>query len=152
MIHPNKLTKILKISQQRRKKIATMLMVNFLFSTILFAFPQSKCDGICSLEIESHECSDMTEMTCCDMMEMNNSNSIPCGMEISDISCDYTLDAVNDYTFIVPKTADTNVELIKINSITLSFEEKTPNLFVKSQNIVSYSSPPIYINISSFLI
>ena len=152
MIHLNKLIKTLKISPVTRKRIAMMLMVNFLFSTILFAFPQSKCDGMCSLEIESHECSDMVEMTCCDMMEMNNTNPIPCEMEISDISCDYTLDAVNDYTFIVPKTADTNVELIKINSITLSFEEIMPNLFVKSQNIVSYSSPPIYINISSFLI
>ncbi len=142
----------LKISQLRRKRIATILLINFLFSTILFAFPQSKCDGMCSTEVESHECSDMIEMTCCDMMDMNNSNSTPRGMEITDNSCDYIIDTVDDFTFVVPKTIDTNIELPEIANIVINDIEITPHFFFISQNSLLYSSPPIYLNISSFLI
>jgi hypothetical protein len=142
----------LKISQLRRKRIATILLINFLFSTILFAFPQSKCDGMCSIEVESHQCADMKEMTCCEMMDMNNTNSTPCGMEITDNSCDYMIDAIDDITFLVPKTIDTSIELLEIAHIILNEIEKTPDFFIKSQNTLLNSSPPIYITISSFLI
>jgi hypothetical protein len=142
----------LKISQLRRKRIAIILLANFLLSTILFAFPQSKCDGMCSIEAESHQCSDMMEMTCCDMMDMNNSNSTPCEMEITDNSCDYMIDAIDDFTFVVPKTIDTNIELPEIADIIISDIEKTPRFLVKSQNTILDSSPPIYLTISSFLI
>ena len=142
----------LKISQLRRKRIAAILLINFLFSTFLFAFPQSKCDGMCSLEVESHQCSEMKEMTCCDMMDMNNSNSTPCGMEITDNSCDYMIEAIDDFTFVVPKTIDTEIELPEIEHIFLSDIENTPQFIIVSQNTILNSSPPIYLNISSFLI
>lgn len=128
------------------------MLINFLSSTVLFAFPQSKCDGMCSIEIESHKCADMNEMTCCDMMDMNNSNSIPCEMEITDNSCDYMIDAIDDITFLVPKTIDINIELSEIAHILINDIEKTPDFFFKSQNTLLNSSPPIYITISSFLI
>lgn len=144
--------KSIKISQLRRKRIAIILLSNFLFSTILFGFPQSKCDGMCSTQVELHQCSDMKEMTCCDMMDMNNTNSTPCGMEISDNSCDYIIDTVEDFTFVVPKTIDTNIELFEITSIIINDIEKTPFLFIKSQNTLFNSSPPIYLTVSSFLI
>ena len=142
----------LKISQLRRKRIATILLINFLFSTILFAFPESKCDGMCSIDVESHQCSDFAEMTCCDMMDMNNTNSIPCEMEFADNSCDYIIDAIDEFTFLVPKTIDTNIELPVIAQIIINDIEKTPPFFVLSQNAILYSSPPIYLTISSFLI
>ena len=142
----------LKISQLRRKRIAAFMLINFLFSTILFAFPQSKCDGMCSIEVESHQCSDMNEMTCCEMMDMNNTNSTPCGMEITDNSCDYIIDAIDDITFLVPKTIDTNIELLEIAHIIIKDIEKTPHFFIISQNTILDSSPPIYLTISSFLI
>ena len=107
---------------------------------------------MCSFEVESHECSDMIEMTCCDMMDMNNSNSTNCGMEITDSSCDYIIDTVDDFTFVVPKTIDTNIELPEIANIVINDIEITPHFFIVSQNSLLYSSPPIYLNISSFLI
>ena len=107
---------------------------------------------MCSIEVESHQCSDVKEMTCCEMMDMNSSNSIPRGMEITDNSCDYTIDGVSDHMFLVPKTVDTNFELIKVDNTILSIDQQTPVSFVQSQILVSYSTPPIYITISSFLI
>ncbi|MCW8849050.1 MAG: hypothetical protein OQJ81_03650 [Melioribacteraceae bacterium] len=128
------------------------MLANFILSTILFTFPQSRCDGMCSIEVESHQCSDIKEMTCCDMMDMNNTNSTPCGMEITDNSCDYIIDVIDDITFLVPKTIDTNIELLEIALIITSDIEKTPRLLIKSQNTLLDSSPPIYLAISSFLI
>jgi hypothetical protein len=94
----------------------------------------------------------MNEMTCCEMMDMNNTNSTPCGMEITDNSCDYMIDAIDDITFLVPKTIDTSIELPEIANIIINEIEKTPDFFIKSQNTLLNSSPPIYITISSFLI
>ena len=147
--------KSLKISQLRRKRIAAILLLNFLFSTVLFSFPQSKCDGMCSIEIELHACSDtveMTEMTCCDKMDMNNTNSIPCEMEITDNSCDYTVEAIDNFTFLVPKSLDTKIVLIEIAKINLNIVEKISDAFILSQNIIPDVSPPIYLANSSFLI
>ena len=86
------------------------------------------------------------------MMDMNNSNSTPCGMEISDNSCDYIIDEIDDFTFVVPKSIHTEIELHEIAHIITNEIEKTPDFFLKSQNTLLNSSPPIYITISSFLI
>lgn len=127
------------------------MLIHFIFSTVMFAFPQSKCDGMCSVEVESHHCSDMEEMTCCEMMDMNN-NSTPCGLEIADNSCDYMIDVIDDITFLVPKTIDTNIELPEIANIIINDIEKTPLFLIKAQNTILDSGPPIYLTISSFLI
>ena len=86
------------------------------------------------------------------MMDMNNSNSTPCGMEISDNSCDYIIDEIDDFTFVVPKSIHTEIELPEIKNIFLSDIENRPQFFIVSQNTILNSSPPIYLTISSFLI
>ena len=86
------------------------------------------------------------------MMDMNNTNSALCGMEINDNSCDYMIDAIDDFTFVIPKTIDTEIELPEIAQIFLSDIENTPQFFIVSQNTILDSSPPIYLTISSFLI
>jgi hypothetical protein len=107
---------------------------------------------MCSIEAESHQCSDMMEMTCCDMMDMNNTNSTSCGMEITDNSCDYKIDVIDNFTFLVPKTIDINIELPEIAIIIINDIEKTPLFLIKAQNTILDSGPPIYLTISSFLI
>ena len=144
--------KQLKISHLRRKKIGSFLLLNFLFTTTLFSFPQTICNGSCNNEVMNIECCSSKEMTCCDMMEMNNPDINTCEMEITDNSCDYMIDAVDDITFLVPKTIDTNIELPEIEHIIINEIEKTPDFFIKSQNTLLNSSPPIYITISSFVI
>lgn len=143
---------MLKISQKRRKSIAAFLLINFLFSTALFAFPQKECDESCNIIAEVNNCCDMDEMTCCDMMESNNAYSSPTDEQIAESSCDYVIDTVEDFTFLVPKTIETSIELNEISYIILNDIEKTPPFFIKSQNTLLNSSPPIYITISSFLI
>lgn len=144
--------KSLEISQQRRKRIAAILLINFLFSTVLFAFPQSKCDGMCSIGVVSHECSSMAEMTCCDMMDMNSDKTTPFEMEITDNSCDYVIDTIDDFSFLIPKSIDTKIDLSEIAIITIGVEEKTSTSFVLSNNIFHATSPPIFKTISSYLI
>jgi hypothetical protein len=142
----------LKISHLRRKKIGIFLLLNFLFTTILFSFPQTICNGSCSNEVMKNECCSSKEMTCCDMMDMNKPDSIPCEMEIANNSCEYMIDAIDDFTFLIPKTIDTNIELPEIAHIITNDIEKTPRFLIKSQNTLLYSGPPIYLTISSFLI
>lgn len=147
------MNKPLKISQLARKKVAILLLFNFLISTALVAFPQNQCDEMCSLEQDIHLCSEMKEMTCCDMMGMNDKdNSTPCGMEITESSCDFELDTIDNFTFIVPKTVDSKIVLTEVSCISFYVDQNISNSFIFSQNIISDVSPPIYLTVSSFLI
>ena len=147
------MNKPLKISQLTRKRTALLLLVNFFFSTFSFAYPLQECDGLCSLDIESHQCSEMVEMTCCDMMGMNdNDNSTPCGMEITKNSCEFELNIIDNFTFIVPKTVDSKIVLSEISSTNINVDQNISDSFILSQNIIPDVSPPIYLIVSSFLI
>ncbi len=86
------------------------------------------------------------------MMDMNNSNSSNCEMEITDNSCNYIIDSIDHFTFVVPKTIDTNIELPEIAHILINDIEITPHFFSITQNSLLDSSPPIYLSVSSFLI
>jgi len=148
-----RMNKDLKISQVVRKRIAVFLLLNFLFSTISFSLPQEKCDGMCSSQLESHECSDMVEMTCCDMMGMNNKNNLDSyGMEVTENSCDYEYSINENPIFIIPKIIDTKIVLSEIDIIDLEVEKEISNSFYIVQNVVPDVSPPIYLSVSSLLI
>ncbi len=95
----------------------------------------------------------MIEMTCCDMMGMNDKdNSTPCGMEITENSCDFELDTIDNFTFVVPKTVDSKIVLTEISSINSNVDQNFSNSFFLSQNIIPDINPPIYLTVSSFLI
>lgn len=141
-----------KISQRRRKKIAAILLINFLFSTVLFAFPQQKCDGKCSIDSDSHKCSDRKEMTCCDMMDKNQLKQNSFEMEISAKCCNNKIELIKELTLVIPKTVDTKSVLIEITDVLVNCDDKqfSPNII--SQNAIPNTSPPIFLTKSSFLI
>ncbi len=108
---------------------------------------------MCSIEQESHQCSEMVEMTCCDMMGMNDKdNTTHCGMEITENSCDFELNTIDTFTFVIPKTVDSKIILTEISSINFDVDQNIANEFILSQNVIPDVSPPIYIAVSSFLI
>ena len=144
--------KKLKISQKRRKRNGIILLIIFLLSSTLVAFPQSKCIGSCSnISVESNCCS-VKEDTCCDMMEININNSHPCEMEVNDNSCDYIIDVEDNFTFVVPKTTNSIIELSEIKNVILDTVLEKPQTFSLVRNNIIDSTPPIFITISSFLI
>jgi hypothetical protein len=145
------LKRTLKISQITRKRISVFLLLDFIVSTFLVALPQSRCNGMCSLEQKTHQCSEMVEMTCCDMMDMND-NSFACGMEVTENSCDFELNTIDTFTFVIPKTVDSKIILTEISSINFDVDQNISNEFILSQNVIPDVSPPIYITVSSFLI
>ena len=147
------MNKTIKISQLTRKRIAILLLLNFFLYTFSFAYPLQKCNGMCSLDQSTHQCSEMIEMTCCDMMGMNDKdNSTPCGMEITENSCDFELDTIDNFTFVVPKTVDSKIVITEVSSINFNVDRNISNSFILSQNIIPDVSPPIYLTVSSFLI
>lgn len=146
------MSKSFKILQPNRKLIALLLLVNFLFTTFLYSIPYKECDGSCNVVSEVLSCCEKEKMTCCDMMDMNSENNNNCEMEITDNSCDYVIHDTNEVIFLLPKTINTQIQLILIDSINLSFENEVKTPIVHSFDVISNSSPPIYINISSFLI
>lgn len=141
-----------KILQSNRKLIALLLLVNFLFTTFLYSIPHKECDGSCNDVSEVMSCCEKEKMTCCDMMDMKSENPNNCEMEITDNSCDYLIHDNNEVSFLLPKTINTQIQLIIIDSINLSFENEVERPIVHSIDVISNSCPPIYINISSFLI
>ena len=67
------------------------------------AIPQEECDGMCSIDMDSHQCAEMVAMSCCDTMGMNN-NIPSCGREVTENSCDFEYEPLEIFTFIIPKT------------------------------------------------
>lgn len=147
------MNKTLKISQVVRKKVALLLLLNFLFSTIYFALPQKNCNGMCNIGEEAHTCLTMeVEKSCCDMMGMNTNETSSCNMEISDVSCDYELSVLNNSTFIIPEIVDSKIELTTISILDYDVNSDFLNSFIQFNEVVPNISPPIYLSVSSFLI
>lgn len=143
----------LKISDHIRKKIALTLIVNFFLINVLSAFPQADCDGMCSIDDVTHECSDMNEMSCCNMMDMTHPEAISLfGTEVGENSCGYGYDTLSDFTFIIPKSLDTKIDIAKISITTIDFDKEIKYVISASDFTISDSGPPIYLSTSSFLI
>ncbi|MEE9431452.1 MAG: hypothetical protein V3V16_10450 [Melioribacteraceae bacterium] len=147
------MNKTLKISQGVRRKVALVLLINFLFSTIYLALPQESCNGMCDLDINVHTCSTMeVEKNCCEMMGMNTSKTSSCDMEISDVTCDYEISILTNSTFIVPKIIDSKIELATISILDSDINNNFINSFILFNDVTPKINPPIYLSVSSFLI
>lgn len=145
------MNKLLKISQIVRKRIAIVLLLNFFVSTVLVGFAHNECNGMCSLDSDSHKCSDNVEMSCCDMMNLD-SNTSACGMEVAENSCDYELTTIDNFISIIPKSVDIKITLTELSSSNCNFNQYISNSFILSQNFIPDISPPIYLAVSSFII
>jgi len=144
-----------KISHIVRKRAALFLLLNFLYSTILFAVPTENCNGFCDVAQEIHTCSNMKmdiEESCCDMMGMNENNSKSCDMEFSDLSCDYEFLTSDSFTFIIPKTVDSKIVFTEISNIGIYTKQDVSKKFILSHDIIPDITHPIYLTVSSFLI
>jgi hypothetical protein len=149
------LKKSIKISQKLRKRISLFLLLNFLSYTLLLAFPQKECDGLCEVngERQKQSCSQMMDRSCCDMFVLHkHQNSHSSDTKIKQDSCNFEYLVADNNTFIVPKVSDSKVELTEISAINLDLEPQVLHKFIISQNLISDVSPPIYITVSSFLI
>lgn len=146
------------ISPNWKKLTAIILLINFAFSPILFAFPQEECNGVCEMSSATHECSEMTSkiMTCCDMMEMNSDAnsavSAKAGIQISDINCALLFHERVNVSYLIPKTNDNNIEFVQITTIDFEKENFKVELFEMSNLFSLYNKPPIYLFNESFLI
>ncbi|VAX19433.1 hypothetical protein MNBD_IGNAVI01-3206 [hydrothermal vent metagenome] len=152
--------KLINISKKWKKLTAIFLLLNFIATPLIFAFPEEDCNAACEIESTIHECNSdaakLVEDKCCDLMDTNFNNlssaSTDCEMEITDINC--TL-AVNDQvgtTYIIPKTIDNKVDFIQLAEVDLQIDNSNIEMFDLIQELSFESQPPIYITISSFLI
>ena len=84
---------------------------------------------MCSMNVELHQCTEMIEMSCCDMMGTNNENKSPdCCLELSENSCDYIYVSISLFTFIIPKTIDSKVELVQHHNANIDINIKIISL------------------------
>ncbi len=149
------------ISQKWRKLTVVLLLLNFIITPVISAFPQEECSGTCEMMSKFHECNTSsmkkTEMknSCCDMMEMNSkTNSVvttKCGMKFSDINCSLIIVKHINTTYTIPKTVDSIVDFVILPMLNVERTISTTALANYSQEISLDSSPPIYLMISSFL-
>lgn len=148
------------ISQKWRKLTAVLLLLNFFVTPLINAFPQEECSGICDMEIVINECcidqTETIEMTCCEMMDMNSTNSTTasseCGMELSDMNCALVSKAQVSHVYLIPKTIDNKIEFIQIAIIDFDDENSNIELYVYVQDYSYRNEPPIYLTNASFLI
>ncbi len=144
----------MNISQKIRKKVALLLLLNIVSYTVLLAFPQRECNGVCSIKkSDKCECSIERSMSCCDMMETNSHhNTFSYKSEITHNSCSYELLIHEHNNYIIPKINDSKVDLNTITEIHFESEVSSVQNFFISHKIISNVGPPIYLNVSSFLI
>lgn len=148
------------ISQKWRKITAFFLLSTFLITPLYGAFPQEECNGICEMELIIHRCNtdetEKVEMTCCDMMSMNSTNSIgassECGMEYSDMECALVSKAQVSQIYLIPKTLDSEFGIFQITIIDIDDDNSHIELFVYVQDYFHRNEPPIYLTNATFLI
>ena len=152
--------KLINISQKWRKLTTVILLFSFAIAPLLNAFPQEECNGVCEMDSGIHECNgetaDHSEMSCCDMMDMNStvnsSDFAECEMEFSDINCALVFHEQASDSYVLPKTIDNKVEFVQLT--TIDFQNDNSNIeLIELLHEFSYKNkPPIYLTISSFLI
>lgn len=148
-----------QISKKWRKLTVVFLLLNFIASPLLYAFPEEECNSACEIVMPFHDCSSESmhmDDACCDVMattssKMEHTSSAESGMKISDIHCSKIFSSKTASTYIIPKTIDSKVDFIILPMFDV--EDDITSIVVSnySQYIFIDSSPPIYLMISSFL-
>ena len=147
------------ISRKWRKLTAVLLLLNFISTPLLLAFPEEKCDEACEMVMPHHECNSETmqmEDSCCDIDEIslidaNQSTATECGMEITDVNCALIITEQSNTSYIIPKTVDSKVDLVLLPFCNVVAENSNIVISNYSQEISLDTSPPIYLMVSSFL-
>lgn len=130
-------------------------MLNFISYTLLLAFPQKECDGLCEIggKRQEQSCSQMMDRSCCDMFDSHiYQNLHSSNTKINQDSCNFEYLVTDKNTFIVPKISDSKVEFTQISAVNIDLESQISDTFIISKNLNSDISPPIYLTVSSFLI
>jgi len=148
------------ILQKWRKKTIILLLLNFLFTPLMAAFPAAECNGVCEMETTFHECSshvkEVIQKSCCDMMEINTTKTTgpttPCRTEISDIDCALVYHNQVNETYLIPKIIDIKIEFVQFSTISYEDESTEIELFELTKNFSERKKPPIYLTNLVFLI
>jgi len=149
------------ISRKWRKLITAFLLLSFIATPVLNAFPQEECSGTCEMMSQIHECSNNSNETieptnsCCNMMDINSTKTSntpkKCEMEFSDIDCALVINNHINTAYIIPKTIDCKVDFVLLPMLNVEEDISTIVSTNYSLEISLDSSPPIYLMISSFL-
>ena len=142
------------ISPKTKKAIAVLLLLYFVLSPLLLAFPVDNCGGACMIDSESHSCTLFHHMQndCCksDLIDQNNN---ACNMELTPDNCNMNNDfaVANDYVVTPKFNSDQN--FIVISTISLNEEkEKTEQIIFKtSTTFALHEKLPIFKIVQSFL-
>ncbi len=140
-----------------RKLTSSVFLLLFSLSSILWTFPLEECNMACLEQVEMPKCcsEDMIEQSCCNMMESKKTNDLHSKRgeaALVNNNCELELIHANYDEYILPDNIQTNYELIELATIQIiEFEITTERV----KNFAPYSlncGPPIYIQISSYLI
>lgn len=151
---------LIKILQRNWRKSTTLILLSsFMFTVIFSVYPLSKCNKVCEVRVEVPQCCAQenyeSKNTCCDEMHMETKiqlSSSPVGLEISNLKCMLEFSTTSEEEFLIPKTLESNSDLIQIATISLG---QNNYLNKHSEQRIEYSleyGPPIYIKVSSYLI
>lgn len=148
---------LIKTYTSWRKLTAIILLSSFSISSILWAFPSERCNMVCEEQIMLAACcsEDMIVQSCCDMMIMNENDGFHFNggeLTLSDNNCELKLSNVNHDEYLLPKIIQANYELIELDTIHLEEIESTTEYIKNNSDYSLYNGPPIYIQISSYLI
>lgn len=147
--------KTIKILHKTKKKVSFLLLLIFAFHTIILALPQNECNGISNIAniTDENDCSIEDEMKCCDLMKADvNTNSFFSESTITQNSCDYNYSIHEHSESIIPKINNYNLDLNEISILKIDDKIKTFKVFLFTNNNIFVNSPPIYLQVSSFII
>ncbi len=146
------------ISPVLKKIIAIFLLLYFIVSPLLFAFPVQECSSSCPMTMEMENCDmQMNEMETHECnMDMSNSNTSSngqsCDMEVSANSCMIVKYFDSTFKFVITQKYH-SVNTLTIVSMLDQFTDDSKTTIHKENNqtFQSEKSPPIYISVQSFL-
>ncbi len=146
-----------QISKNYRKAISLLLLLYFITSPILFAFPQKTCSGACPMAMDKNNSEMQMNMTTgshCGMMMMMQSkkHQNPCDAEFDMSKCNIDKEYASSSNYIITNKYSTNFDLQQISFVNSYLPNNNfSSLVIKKVN-APQKSPPIFLIVDSFLI
>ncbi len=145
------------IPEKLKKAVAVLLLLYFAASPLLFAIPQNRCTGTCTMEYnETHTCSmemHEGEHNCCDSgMDFSSLGNQSCDMELTHDNCMIVKNLNDTNNFVITPKYNSEQSFVVVFTFNLTSERKE---FISTENsgrLFNEYKTPIYLAVHSFLI
>lgn len=145
-----------QISKNYRRTISILLLLYFVTSPILFAFPQKTCSGACPMAMNKNnsemQMNIMNSSHCGMMMMRSQKHHNPCNAEFDMSKCNMDDKYTSAPNYIITVKYPVNITLKQISIIDFHLIGNDFSTLEINKTYLQTKDLPIYLVVDSFLI